>query len=113
MRRAKCIVAKGDRAVFRSGVYDGDFYSEHTHVDCADVAHAYAMQFDAWGEDTTRLHKLFETDELQWLIGEHSAVAERMRAEQRLSTREQFWRDFLCHARGDGSALETMMGTAK
>ena len=87
-------IAKGDRAVARSGRYDGDFYSHHTHVDCDAVSNAYAKQFDMWGEDTVQLHQLFEVDELLWLIGEHSEVAERMKAEQRLADREQFWRDF-------------------
>lgn len=90
--QCECRIAKGERAVIASGLYDGNFYREHTHVDCEAVAYAYAKRFDCWGEDIIRLHDIACVAELRWLIGEHSAVAERLRAEQRLADREQLWR---------------------
>ena len=88
-------IAAGNPAVIASGISDGSPYRQYAHVDCDAVAVAYAEQFDAWGEDAVRLHELFEVDELQWLIGEHSIVAERLRADARLAARKEFWRDFV------------------
>lgn len=54
------LIMPGEPAVNHVGVYDGDFFSNHTHVDCDELSFWVAGLWDAWGEDFPFL------DEMDW-----------------------------------------------
>ena len=44
-------IEKGDPSVVTSGVYEGDFYSERYHPECAAAITRYYTENDCWGEE--------------------------------------------------------------
>ncbi len=96
-------IAIGSPAVVMSGSYFGDFYSEYEHLECEVAAFAYAQMTGLWGEEFTRIADLDEPSDMEWLIAEHPAVAERIRAAERIEARksaDRAWRAMSEASRG-------------
>jgi hypothetical protein len=73
----------GSPAHYAFGIYDGDTYSTHTHVECHAAARAYAELNDAWGEDFPWFqHMDRDVDWTGWLLEHHPIVAERLNIER-------------------------------
>jgi hypothetical protein len=72
------LIEIGAAASKTAGIYEGDFYSDYSHVECADAAHDYATMHDAWGDDYVWLHDMSEQEDFKWLLENHPIVAERL-----------------------------------
>ncbi|MDK1386325.1 hypothetical protein QN224_12995 [Sinorhizobium sp. 8-89] len=73
----------GSPAHYAFGVYYGDSYSTHTHVECHAAAHAYAELSNSWGEDYPWFqHMDRDVDWTDWLLENHPVVAERLNIER-------------------------------
>lgn len=52
------LISPGEPAIQQAGVYEDDFYSLHSHVDCDELSAWLAEAWDAWGECFPFLHDL-------------------------------------------------------
>lgn len=76
----------GSPAHYGFGIYEGDTYSVHTHVECQAAALAYAKLNDAWGEEWPWFQHMecSEYEHGAWLLENHPVVAERLNIERRV-----------------------------
>ncbi|MGN7734417.1 hypothetical protein [Ensifer sp. 22564] len=66
-------------AHYAFGIYEGDTYSTHTHVECHAAARGYAELTGSWGEDYPWFqHMDRDIDWTGWLLEHHPIVAERL-----------------------------------
>lgn len=84
-RQCEQRIPPGSRARVVSGNYYGDFYSDYEHHECGVAAHAYACEFDLWGEDYRALHEIDEAEDWRWLLAEHPIAGERIDCARRLA----------------------------
>ncbi|RVJ77592.1 hypothetical protein [Sinorhizobium meliloti] len=73
----------GSPAHYAFGVYYGDTFSNHTHVECHAAARAYAELNNAWGEEYPWFqHMDRDIDWTSWLLENHPIVAELLNIER-------------------------------
>ena len=74
------VIEVGSPAHYGFGVYEGDAYSVHTHVECQEAARDYAAQNDAYGEEWPWFQHMEngEFDHHAWLLDHHPIVADRL-----------------------------------
>lgn len=76
-------IEAGSPAYYAFGVYYGDTYSQHEHVECRMAARAYAELNDCWEEDYPWFqHMDRDIDWTGWLLEHHPVVAERLNIER-------------------------------
>lgn len=70
----------GSPAHYSFGVYEGDTYGLHTHIECQAAAKEYAELNDAWGEEWPWFQHMEngEYEHHDWLLENHPIVAERL-----------------------------------
>lgn len=73
-------IEAGSPSHYSFGIYEGEAYSLHTHVECQAAARAYAELNDAWGEEWPWFQHMGddEYDHHAWLLEHHPLVAERL-----------------------------------
>jgi hypothetical protein len=82
------LIEVGSPASHTAGVYDGDFFSNYSHVECRAAALDYHCVADLTSDEWPWLHELDEVEDWKWLIAEHPIVAERMGLQKRIAERE-------------------------
>lgn len=77
------VIDAGSPAHYGFGIYEGDAYSVHTHVECQAAASAYAKLNDAYGEDWPWFQHMenSECEHHGWLLENHPVVAARLNIE--------------------------------